>query len=539
MSVPLPALERPAISATGRLVATGRAFAPYAPIAAAAIAIGAGLVAVNDLPVGGFFDDAFYVILGKALATGQGYRNLNLPAAPFATHYPPGYPLLLAALWRVWPSFPANVLLFKLANVVFLGVIAAFGYRLGRERMGFGVAGALVMTIAGTVTTPALYLSSMVLSETMFLALLLPFLLWAEGAMASGRPSMGTSLLLGAGSGLLFLVRSQSIALTAAIVVVYAVRRRWKESGAALAAAIVVASPWLIWVAVHDAAYPLLLRGDYGSYFAWFVDGIHARGPGMIVDAVRRNLPEMLEHLAKRLRPPSNPIPNAVTSLGVILLGVAGAARLSRRAPVTLAFVAAYLGLVAVWPFPPARFLLGIWILLMLVLVCGAQLLWEGAVPIASWRGARARLTLRLLGGVASCVLAAGAVAYNVRGYQRHWWATTEEQSARWVVPKVQWARANTENSAVIATDHDEGSVYLYTGRPTVPATTFTADEYFSPRDAAADAAILQTLTTHFDVRYVMLSGTRLRGAAAALSVTRAPLGDTARASAPWVFRLR
>ena len=533
----LPALDFRPASPTTDVVATRRPLASYAPLLAAALAIAAGLVAVNNLPVGGFFDDAFYVILAKSLATGHGYRNLNLPGAPLATHYPPGYPLFLAALWRLWPAFPGNVMLFKFANVAFLGVVAACAYRLGREWMGLGLGAALVATVAGTATTPALYLSSMVLSEPMFLALTLPLLVWAERAIARDKRDVVSALSLGAWAGLLFLIRAQAVAAIAAIAVVYGLRRRWKESGVTLSAAIVVALPWLLWVAAHDGTVPTLMRGDYGSYFGWFMDGIHERGPGMVVDTVRRNLPAMLDHLSHRLRPPSSALPNAATALCALLLGAAGAMRLARRAPVTLGFLVAYLGVVAVWPFPPVRFLLGIWILLMLVLACGAQVLWEASLPIARWNSARSRLTLRLLSGVASLVLVAGAIAYNVRGYQRRWWATTEEQSARWVMPKIAWARANIDTSAVIATDHDEGFVYLYTGRRSIPVTTFTAAEYFSPRDSSADAAVLRMLVTRFQAHYLMLSSPRLRGAAAAMSLTGVPLGGSA--SAAWVFRLR
>src|SRR5437773_12063334 len=140
----LPALDFRPASPTTDVVATRRQLASYAPLLAAALAIAAGLVAVNNLPVGGFFDDAFYVILAKSLATGHGYRNLNLPGAPLATHYPPGYPLFLAALWRIGPAFPANLVLFKVANALFLPVVAAFAYRLARARLGLGVGFALV-----------------------------------------------------------------------------------------------------------------------------------------------------------------------------------------------------------------------------------------------------------------------------------------------------------------------------------------------------------------------------------------------------------
>jgi hypothetical protein len=151
------------------------------------------------------------VVLAKSLATGHGYRNLNLPGTPFATHYPPGYPLFLALLWRIGPAFPGNVVLFKLANVVFLAVAAAFAYRLGHERMRLGVGAALVAVIAGTASTPALYLSSMVLSETMFLALAIPFLLWAEARLEREKADFRTATLLGVCAGLLMLVRTQAI----------------------------------------------------------------------------------------------------------------------------------------------------------------------------------------------------------------------------------------------------------------------------------------------------------------------------------------
>jgi len=72
----------------------------------ATIAIAIALAAIPNWPAGVFQDDGIYVVLGKALASGEGYRYLNLPGAPYATHYPPGYPLFLALLWKLSPQFP-------------------------------------------------------------------------------------------------------------------------------------------------------------------------------------------------------------------------------------------------------------------------------------------------------------------------------------------------------------------------------------------------------------------------------------------------
>ena len=510
-----------------------------APFIAAAIALIAGCAVLNTLPVGGFYDDAFYVILAKSIATGHGYRNLNLPATPYATHYPPGYPLFLAVLWWIGPSLSTKVLLFKVANAIFIAVAAAFAFKLGHERMQLGRGAALIAVVAGTATTPALYLSSMVLSETMFLALTLAFLLCAESRLAQRDAGPRAAILLGACAGLLFLVRSQAVALVGAVAFVYAVRRRWRDAALVLGTAFVVILPWLLWVAAHDREVPALMRGDYGSYFGWMADGIRERGANMLIETLRRTLPDMLGQLAYRLRPPSIPLLGGVTSVCVLLLALCGAVRLARHAPVTITFLGAYLAIAALWPFPPLRFLLGIWVLLMLLLASGAQTLIDDTLPSALWHRRRLRLTKRITGAVASALLVTGVVAYNVRGFARRAWAVTEEQSWRWIAPKVAWVGAHTDSSAVIATDHDEGAIFLYTGRRAVPVTTFTAGEFIEPRPAATDSMALRSLALRFRADYVVLSSIRLRPAAASISRAAVPLDDGVHQIVPWAFAIR
>ena len=63
-------------------------------------------------------DDGIYVITAKALAQGQGYRLIDLPGAPRQTKYPILYPALLAMVWKLWPNFPANLLLMKWLSVL-------------------------------------------------------------------------------------------------------------------------------------------------------------------------------------------------------------------------------------------------------------------------------------------------------------------------------------------------------------------------------------------------------------------------------------
>jgi hypothetical protein len=107
---------------TGSVTRSLPSWALPAFVGAAVFIVGA--LIVDGLPVGVTHDDSMYVVLAKSLATGHGYRWLNIPGAPPATHYPPGYPAVLALLWLMFPTFPASVVAFKLANAAFMGLAA-------------------------------------------------------------------------------------------------------------------------------------------------------------------------------------------------------------------------------------------------------------------------------------------------------------------------------------------------------------------------------------------------------------------------------
>src|SRR5262245_46551845 len=86
--------------------------------AVAALAIGLRIYVLRLDPVVGLIvDDAWYVLLAKALATGQGYTLINSPTPGITPFYPPGFPALLAILFRLSPSFPDNVWLLKSVSI--------------------------------------------------------------------------------------------------------------------------------------------------------------------------------------------------------------------------------------------------------------------------------------------------------------------------------------------------------------------------------------------------------------------------------------
>ena len=62
--------------------------------------VAAASVGLNtDLSAPPRFDGAGYAVLGEALASGAGYREISEPGSPRHAHFPPGYPAALALLW--------------------------------------------------------------------------------------------------------------------------------------------------------------------------------------------------------------------------------------------------------------------------------------------------------------------------------------------------------------------------------------------------------------------------------------------------------
>lgn len=64
-----------------------------------------------------YVDDAYYLLLAKALATGYGYTLINTPTPGIMPFYPPMYPLLLAGILKLSAPFPQNLWLLKLFSV--------------------------------------------------------------------------------------------------------------------------------------------------------------------------------------------------------------------------------------------------------------------------------------------------------------------------------------------------------------------------------------------------------------------------------------
>ena len=485
------------------------------PLLVGVAVLAVGIALVDGLPVGVTNDDGMYVILAKALATGHGYRWLNLPGTPAATHFPPGYAAVLALLWLLAPAFPANVILFKLVNALFMAIAAAGTFTLARRRLAMSAAGAAALTFAGTLAIPMLTLSTIVMSEALFLALLVPALVLSE-RVCDAKPKLRHMVMLAVLAGVATLVRTHGIALVGAIVIVLAVRRRRREAAIVGSVALAMLAPWQLWVSIHSSSVPVALRGMYDSYGAWLAAGFRVDGIALVSRTVARTSTELGSMFAT-LVAPSLPGPFRLIALIALLASfAAGARELWRRAPVTAAFLGFYVAIVVVWPFSPTRFVWGVWPLVVLLPALAARraLMWRLGTPTAR--------TLRFAALSCSALLACGYITYNVRGYRRQWWASIPRSVSGAGRQLTLWVGTHVPRDAVIATEV-ESAVYLYTGRRSVPVSTFTVQEYFTPRTPRENAAAIREIIGWYRPQAVVVTSARMRDAVRELALETPP----------------
>ena len=475
----------------------------------------AAILSITPWPVGAYEDDAIYTVLAKALATGDGYRMINLPGAPHATHYPPGYPFLLSLLWRVWPEFPDNVVVFKFANAVLLAVAAVAMYRFMRSRLDYRPLGAALIAIAGTVSITMLQLAGLVLSEPLFVALLFLSLPAIERTVSDGdgRHAAAAGMLLGA----LTMVRTIGVVAIAATIVMLLVHRRLLALGIFVIATAFFLVPWQLWVGAHQAEIAPILTGKYGSYSTWLLDGYREGSTSFARTVIVQNLASLGRTMSYLVMPVTRRWVTIVSLLVLVPTIVGGLIRLVKRAPVMVAFCVLYIGLIVVWPFDPYRFLLALWPVLVVAAAAAARGAWQWRPESPLPRVARGLA----LGAVA--YLVAGHAAYNWRMHQGQTWTWLQRKAGLSSKPLVEWVDRYTRPDDVLSTEHDV-LVYLYTGRRGVPTSTFLASQRAKPFTAADNVHWMGTMVRSFEPRYLVTGWPAHIDAADTLSAGPAPI---------------
>jgi hypothetical protein len=508
-----PRVESSIVTAEPRAVRRAVAWWPLSLAVVAVVAVAAGLAVVDGLPVGVVADDSMYVILARSLATGQGFRFLNVPGLPNGTHFPPGYPALLALVSFVAPAFPGSVIVFKALNALFLAAAAVCVTLLLRRRLALGAGWALSVGAVTAVSVPLLILSSLVLSELLFLALVLALLPFFE-KLVDEPAGTARSLVAGLAIAACALVRTHGVVLLPALMLTLAARRRWRDAALVSAGAIAGLLPWQLWVARNGGTLPAPLLGMYDSYAAWWLRGLRDMGPSMIGATVAKTVPETTVMLSVLFSPLKGSVAHAVTLAALALRAAAACVTSWRRMPVTLLFLGGYLFIVLVWPFQTARFVWAVWPLLLALIVVGAS----AAASRRDWaRPLRAALALGFVW------VACGYAAYESRAVRGKWWSSIARANTSRMAPLVRWIIGNTAPGEVVASEY-EGAVYLYANRQALPIVSLTPGQYLHDYTAQENAleGLLPVLDA-YPVRTVVVGSGKAFDAAQYLLTRAAP----------------
>jgi hypothetical protein len=435
---------------------------------ALSILVGLYVLALLAPAAGLYHDDAIYVVTAKAMAEGQGYRVISLPGEIAQTKYPFVFPIMLSVLWKLYPDFPANVTVLKLvpfgASIAWLFLVFALLKReSGRTHL------ALILAILTALSPWVLFFSSALLTETLFAALTWAALLsWHRYEALRREPWLIVAALL---SGAAFMTRTVGLSLILAGVLILVWRRELAATTRFVAYCLLAAAPWLMWLvlkadtAAGDTAY--YTAANYGAWnlLAGFTWAEKFQIFGWNVVQFLAAIPILLGVLSGTLRV-------LLLPLGTLMLLGLGL-RFRQRVRVTDLFAATYVGIVLLWAWPPTRFWLPVYPLLLLYA-------WEGLRRALRSRNMRWARHLRLSAALATILLVVASLAAfrtarliirtqtvcPEEGCTGSWW------QYQWAF---DWLRSNTPPDAVLTGNLDP-TLYLYTGRKA--ARPFTVNPY-------------------------------------------------------------
>lgn len=428
---------------------------------------------------GVFHDDGVYVSTAKALAEGKGYRLINFPGSPPQTKYPPLYPALLAIIWKLYPTFPDNLVYMQFINLLGGAALVGLTY-LYFIRFGYFSRG--VAAGAGALTLTSIYyhyFCTLTLSELPF-ALLAVAALWAlekqdESPFLTPRAQFFLGVLL----SLPILTR-----FIGALFLPLGFFRLWKDGRPMLwttCGVFVLLLPWLLWMLV----IPHWLSADfvtmyYTNYLTWWysfaktafgkiiVTNIFYTALGTIAVGISLFLTGII-------------LPTWLLPLPFLLGTITWTSVIKDffKGRILPTYLVAYLTIVLVWPWLPYRFLIPILpFLLAYFLKWTRQVLQTTPWPHPRW------LTSIFLAAVLTLNLIFMAHSTKLSGSGHYPLIVPLKKEVAWRSYEdiFHWIKAHTKPSDVIASGFDS-MIFLYTGRQAFrpfqgrPASLFYGEE--------------------------------------------------------------
>lgn len=426
--------------------------------------LGLGLFAVavaawRPIPAGVWHDDGVYMLVGKALAEGQGLTYAGVVDRPPAAKFPPLYPLVLGAVWTVFGSIgPVTVV----ATFLNFALLAAAGALFAGALVSTGVLAlgpALAVGALAYSSTDVLRAALLTLSESLFVFLLAAALALWRGVEEDRKGALGALALV-----LLLLVatRTAGLAVVVAFAMALAVRHNPIRAALAVVPAMAFAGAWGWWSRhaaerIEPGARDLL--GPYGSWLAEqtlsapgaFLSGLPAHALGLVERATAMTFPGVIGFW--------------IWILAVVIapLVVVGLVRLVRSFPPLGWFGIVYPIVLLVWPFLDRRLLVPWHATLITALVLGGMTVARRARPL---RIDRVVLALAAVWIVGYASATAGRIAEG--------W-TTEAYRLRSdrLAASVEALSRTAPSSAVVGAPEFWAALHLHGGWTVAPSARF------------------------------------------------------------------
>ena len=208
------------------------------------VGLGGGDLRQRGLDGASHFDGAGYAVLARAWMSGQGYRAIDHPDGPRHTHFPPGYPSLLAMTWEVTGisviSAPRRLGPLRGGGVPGgVALVSPHDARTGRDAPGAGGGDQLALG-ADRCRDPV----------RAALPAARPV---GDPRRRADQPGSSTrirdAVVLGILLAACLLTRHAAIGLALAVLLDLSIRRRWRECVIAASMTALLVSPWIVWMA--------------------------------------------------------------------------------------------------------------------------------------------------------------------------------------------------------------------------------------------------------------------------------------------------
>ncbi len=420
----------------------------------------------EPLPPGIWHDDGVYVLLGRALAEGEGLRYVGVPGAPLAPKFPPLFPALLGIVWLLFPSFPENASILGSVNLILTSLAGGVFFHYLRRGLDLPASVALLVTALAWTSAHLWRVAFVPLSEPLFLLLLL-LALQAGGRMErkgerGNRGEVGALALFLLLGGLAVYARTLGVAILMAGILSLLLNGKRREGTWLFLGSAALILPWMIWSGRAAETIPDPLLDVLGPYGTWLTSQMVADPWGFCVFAVR-NLLDLLARIVTLTLPgvPGPQLLYGVLLAPVILLGLWELWGRTRLLPLTVLFS---MGILLVWPFREIRLMVPFQPLLFLTLVMGIR-------RVLPESGQVSRLRRPVL--VVAWLWCLFFLSTSVFRLATGWTLESYRVRATALMDAVRAVSEHTPPDAVVGAPELWAGIHLFTGREVVPSAPF------------------------------------------------------------------